>query len=110
MKKILSITLVSALALLFFTACSKDPDLKSLDVKKYSSETIERAIKKAGKKTNWRITEFKINEVIAEKTENEKTVWTSIKYSKGKIVFDDNVDASDLQDAIAKELSKSSSH
>lgn len=105
MKKILSITLISALALLFTTGCGGG----SLDVKKYNGKKIGHAIEKAGEKTGWKITEFKSNEVIAEKTKNEETVSTSIKFSKGNIEFDDSVDTSDLQDAIAEELNKESS-
>jgi len=105
MKKILSITLISALALLFSTGCGG-----TLDVKKYNSKKIEHAIIKAGEKTGWRITEFKSNEILAEKTENEKTVSTSIKYSRGQIAFEDNVNTSDLQDAIEEELNENSSH
>ncbi|WP_324171932.1 hypothetical protein [Sulfurimonas sp.] len=103
MKKILSITLISAFALLFSTGCGK-----TLDVKKYNSKKIEHAIIKAAETTGWRMTEFKNNEILAEKTEDEKTVSTSIKYSRGKIAFDENVNTSDLQDAIAEELNKTS--
>ncbi|WP_321779401.1 hypothetical protein [Sulfurimonas sp.] len=103
MKKILSITLISALTLLFSVGCGG-----TLDVKKYDSKKIEHAIIKAGEKTGWRMTEFKNNEILAEKTEDEKTVSTSIKYSRGEIAFDENVNTSDLQDAIAEELNKTS--
>jgi hypothetical protein len=128
MKKILSITLISALTLLFSTGCGgttatvaapeasqatghNDPKVSSeaLYVETHNNKKIAHAIKKAGEATGWKITEFKNNEVIAEKTLNEETVSSNIKFSQGHIEFSDNATTSDLRDAIKEELAKESS-
>lgn len=117
MKKILSITLISALAVVLSTGCgSKSPDAhdakvsdSALYVDTHNNEKIAHAIEKAGEKTGWNITEFKNNEVIAEKTDNGDTVSTSIKFSDGHIEFGDADITSDLRDAIEDELSKDAS-
>ena len=122
MKKILSITLISTLALVLSTGCSSKsnyaPDAahadakvseKALYVKTHDNKKIAHAIEKAGEKTGWKITEFKSNEVIAEKTDNGESVSSSIKFSDGHIEFSNNDATSDLRDAIEDELSKDSS-
>ena len=119
MKKILSITLISAVALVLSSGCmggSSAPEHVSdkaskdaLFVKTHNNEKILHAIKKAGEEEGWKITEFKSNEVIAEKTDDGETISSSIKLSKGYIEFSNNDATSDLRDAIEDELSKDSS-
>ncbi|MEA1891680.1 MAG: hypothetical protein U9N33_03110 [Campylobacterota bacterium] len=125
MKKILSMTLVSALTLVFYTGCSSAspaPDSSSVEAVKdvkiseqalhvntRSNEKIAHAIKKAGDKTGWKITEFKSNEVIAEKTDDGETVSSGIKFNQGYIEFENNSATSDLRDAIEEEFEKNSS-
>ncbi len=121
MKKILSITLISAIALLLSTGCSSKSDsaapesrdakvsADALYVNTHNNKKIAQAIEKAGEKTGWKITKFKNNEVIAEKTDDEETISSSIKFSEGHIEFGNADATSDLRDAIEEELSKNSS-
>lgn len=117
MKKILSITLISAIALVLSTGCSSknvnapethDPKVsaEALYVKTHDNEKIAKAIKKAGEKTGWIITEFKSNEVIAEKLDGKNTISSSIMFSDGHIEFENASATSDLRDAIEDELNK----
>ncbi len=122
MKKILSITLISALALVLSTGCSSKGDgvsapevhdakvsADALYVNTHDNKKIAHAIEKAGEKTGWNIIEFKSNEVIAEKTDDGETVSSVIKFSEGHIEFENADATSDLRDAIEEELSKNSS-
>ncbi len=119
MKKILSITLISALALVLSTGCGgttaapaqKDAKVstEALYVNTHDNKKVAHAIEKAGQKTGWKITEFKNNEVIAEKTTDGNTISSNIKFSEGHIEFSDNDATSDLRSAIVEELSKKSS-
>ena len=108
MKKILSISLISALTLVLSTGCiSTSGD--GLQVKTHDNEKILHAIEKAGKKNGWKITEFKNNEVIAEKTDDGDTVSSSIKFQDGNIQFSNSAAASDLSSDIEDALESSSS-
>ena len=119
MKKILSITLISAVTLLLSSGCmggSHVPEHRdaavsedALYVETHNNEKILHAIKKAGEETGWKITEFKGNEVVAEKTDDGETVSSSIKFADGHIEFGNSDATSDLRDAIEDELSKDSS-
>lgn len=119
MKRILSITLISTVTLMLSSGCSgglyspehKDAKVSknALYVKTHNNEKIIHAIKKAGEETGWKITEFKSNEVIAEKIDDGKTVSSSIKFTGGHIEFENADATSDLRDAIEDELSKDSS-
>jgi len=131
MKKIFSITLVSALSLVLSTGCSSKGDVKPSDnvattsssssidakiskdalfVNTHDNKKIIKAIKRAGEKTGWNITEFKSNEVIAEKTANEDTVSSSIHFSNGHIEFSNPEATSDLRDAVEEECKGISSN
>jgi len=130
MKKVLSITLISALAIVLSTGCGGETpapaastaevtapanhdakvSAQALYVNTHDNEKIAHAIEKAGEKAGWKITEFKSNEVVAEKINGEDTISTSIKFSEGHIEFGDNSITSDLREAIIKELSNTSAH
>lgn len=108
MKKILTLSLISALTLVLSTGCiSTSGD--GLQVKTHDNEKILHAIEKAGKKNGWKITEFKNNEVIAEKTDDGDTVSSSIKFQDGNIQFSNSAAASDLSSDIEDALESSSS-
>ena len=124
MKKILSVAFISALALMLSTGCSSKGDAKpsnapanldakvskeALYVKTHDNKKIAHAIEKAGEKTGWKITEFKSNEVIAEKTTNGDTISSNVKFSDGHIEFSNNEATMDLREAIETECNKSSS-
>ena len=107
MNKILSITLISAASLILFAGCGASTG--SLQVKTNNNAKIAHAIEKAGQKAGWKITEFKSNEVIAEKTEGEETVSSSVKFDDGQINFSNESDTADLREAIEEELTKEKS-
>jgi hypothetical protein len=119
MNKILSITLISAITLVLSTGCGgTSPSPESHDAKvsedalyvqTHDNKKIAHAIEKAGEKTGWKITEFKSNEVIAEKVDGENTISSTVKFSEGHIEFSNNSATSDLRDAIEDELSKEAS-
>ena len=114
MKKILSLSLISALTLVLSTACNTttgDPSVSAdaLYVNTHDSKKILHAIEKAGEENGWKITEFKGNEVIAEKTNDGDTISSSIKFQDGHIEFSNDAAASDLSDDIEEALENSSS-
>jgi len=114
MKKILSLSLISALTLVLSTGCNSttgDPSVSAdaLHVNTHDNEKVARAIKEAGEKNGWKITEFKNNEVVAEKIDGGETVSSSIKYENGRIEFSNDAAASDLSDDIEDALVNSSS-
>jgi len=125
MKKILSATLISTLALMLSTGCSdtkpapasaaapKNLDAKvsqeALFVKTHNNKKVAHAIEKAAEKTGWDITEFKSNEVIAEKTINGETVSSNVHFYDGHIEFSNKEVTMDLRNAIEAECKNSSS-
>ena len=114
MKKILSLSLISALTLVLSSGCNTtagDPSVSSdaLYVNTHNGEKILHAIEKAGKENGWKITKFKANEVIAEKTDGGDTISSSIKFEEGHIEFSNDAAASDLSSDIKEALENSSS-
>lgn len=108
MKKIVSLSLISAIAIVLSTGCNSTSG-DGLQVKTHDNEKILHAIEKAGKKNGWNITHFKYNEVIAEKTDDGDTISSSIKFQDGNIRFSNSEAASDLSGDIEDALEKSSS-
>lgn len=111
MNKILTLALVSALTLVLSTGCSSKGNIMDAEASKealytnsHSNEKVINAIIKAGKQTNWKITEFKSNEVVAEKVGSSETVSSSIKMFDGYLEFSNNSQTSDLRSAIKSEL------
>ena len=119
MKKILSIALISAMALLLSTGCSTKTSSAHADDVKVSenalyvdvknNEALIKVIKAAADKTGWNITEFKNNQVIAEKTEDGETIASSIVFYDGHIEFEDSDATDDLRDAIEDEINNAKS-
>lgn len=114
MKKIVSLSLISAITLVLSSGCSTttgDPSVSSdaLYVNTHNNEKILHAIEKAGKENGWKITEFKTNEVIAEKTNDGDSISSSIKFESGHIEFSNSAAASDLSSDIKEALENSSS-
>ena len=110
MKKIITVGLSSLLGVLLLSACSSKnvhpSDAKTMQYTNFSKKlTLKEAHKlivKAGKKAGWRMTEFKDNAVIAEKTEDEQTIATTVYFNKDSFFVDPHND--DLQDAIEEAL------
>ena len=97
MKKILSLSLISAITLVLSAGCSIKSTEMSAQIDKTDESTIKTAIyigdmetgeaisaiKKAGEKAGWRVTEFKSNAVIVEKIVGDETLSETIKiYNK----------------------------
>ena len=128
MRKRLSIVLISSVALLLSTGCSsnkvdvttnnsessynktnKNSASFSVDVENCKEAYI--VIKKVGEKYDWKMTEYKLNEMFAEKRVNEKTIFTTIKFFEGTLTFSNASEAKDLFNAVKKEFSsKTTSH
>ena len=114
MKKIMSIGLMSALTLVLSTGCvgtSPDAEAPNAPTKSAkassealymdaSNEKIIEIIKIAAHSTGWSITEFKSNEIIAEKTTDGNTISSIIKIYDGYIDFESH-EASELKDAVS---------
>jgi len=114
MKKILSLSLITAFTLVLSTGCNSthgDPSVSAdaLYVNTHNNEKILHAIEKAGEANGWKITEFKNNEVIAEKSDDGDTISSSIKFQDGHIEFSNSDAASDLSSDIEDALENSSS-
>ena len=108
MKKILSLSLITALTLVLSSGCNSTSG-DGLQVNTHDNEKVLHAIKNAGEKNGWKITEFQGNEVIAEKTDDGDTISTSIKFQDGYIEFSNDAAASDLSSDIEETLENSSS-
>jgi len=115
MKKILSIALIATLTVAFSAGCGgSSPEAESHSAKVSDraiyvgmddNEAIIEAIKKAADATGWNITEFKSNEVIAEKVFDDKTIASSIAIYDGYVDFENGA-AAELADAIEEEVAK----
>ncbi len=114
MKKLVTLSLVSAVTALVFIGCggsTPEPsapqsshDAKTADNTFFSKHlTMEKAHKvilTAGEEAGWKMTEFKSNAIIAEKTDGEETTAVTISFNSDS--FDINPENSDLADAISK--------
>lgn len=130
MKKLLSIAAVSVATIFLVTGCSSSSEVLpsnaaensaiyksevsrgSLHVKEHNTQKVMHVVGNAGEEAGWKMTPFKINEFIAEKTSDGKTVSTNVKFHNEYITFSkDNAsesDISELMSAIEKGLSKDS--
>ncbi|TKI68631.1 hypothetical protein FCU45_09400 [Sulfurimonas crateris] len=120
MKKMFSIVVVSAVTLILSVGCSgglemgaKGPEAISenaIYVGHHSNENVLEAIKIAGVKEGWRVTEFKSNAVIVEKIIGDKTVSSTVVYENEQIAGDNKNAPMDellkLRQAIVDELKK----
>lgn len=123
MKKIISLTLISSVAVMLITGCggsgpsSHDPSISenALYVNTHNNEKLAHAIHKAGEITGWKITEFKSNAVIAEKTDGDTTYASTLKFNDGHVEFENahgtsDGDVDDLRDAIEDIANEKDSH
>jgi len=123
MKKIISLTLISSVALMLITGCggsgpsSHDQSIgkNALYVKQHNNEKLIKSIEKAGEASGWKITKFKSNSVIAEKVDGDTTYSSTLKFSNGYVDFENAQGTSDgdldnLRDAIKEETKENSSH
>ena len=125
MKKILSITLISTLALVLSTGCASNQMSAQMDktdkstvktaiyIGDMKTEKAVVAIKKAANKNGWRVTEFKENAVIIEKAVDGETISRTVKIYNNHISGDGKVAGKELQEfrqAIVEELQKKPVH
>lgn len=128
MKKILTVAAMSALTLIFTTGCvsssqnmapkgaedsaiyKSEASANAIHVNSHNIEKVMRSVKNAGEKAGWIMTPFKINEFIAEKVTDNKTISTEIELHNEYISFsEDKASKSELSgliNAIEKELNK----
>ncbi len=74
MKKIITLSVISALASLLLVGCTAATSELSGGHDTHSQKNIYHAIKTAGEKAGWRMTEFRSDAIIAEKGDDVSTV------------------------------------
>jgi len=109
MKKLLKLALVPAVALLMVSCSatdSPDADTKTAEYthfkKKHSLKEVHDLIMEAGKEDGWRMTEYKENEIIAEKFSDDDAKSVTIEFTKEYFYIDPQ--NGDLEDAIEEKL------
>jgi len=109
MKKTVIIATGLLLSSLFFVSCSAtngvDVDAKTVEYTHFETmplKKVHKLIVEAGEENGWRMTEFKDNELIAEKTEDGKTKAVTVDFAEDYFNLDPH--DSDLQDAIEDKL------
>ena len=99
MNKIFKISIVTALSSFLLVGCSGTPDApdseaaahesapkSSVEIHAakmhahYTHKKLGAIIKKAGEDAGWKMTEFKENAFVAEKSEGDKTISTTVKF------------------------------
>ena len=116
MKKILSV--VAVISSIMIVGCSvKDSaqpsssSMKSsvinINNRELTQLKIHKLIVKAGEKDGWEMTEFRGNEVIAEKMEGEESINIIVKFNTETVKL--TPEDSDLSDAISTALKKQKS-
>lgn len=122
MKKIISLTLISSVALLLTTGCggsgpSADPSISenALYTNMHNNEKLLKVIHKAGSASGWKITDFKSNMVVAEKVDGDNTYASTLKFNDGHVEFENaegtsDGDIDDLRDAIEDIAEEKDSH
>ena len=78
-------------------------------VENVTAKQLHHAIMAAGKAEGWKMTEFKSNEVIAEKFGDDEAT-AIIKFDKHGYEVHSESDTDDLEDAIKEQLEAKSSH
>ena len=109
MKKIITLSLVSALSTMLLVGCGSatpTPEAHTNDFheKHLTHAKIHKIIKKAAQKDGWKITEFKNNAFIAEKFNSGEAISTTITFNKD--YFDISPKNSDLENTINDALEK----
>jgi len=109
MKKILILGTAAVLSSLLLVSCSAtngaNVDVKTADYTHFQNmprNKVHKLIVEAGEESGWRMTEFKENELIAEKTESGETKAVTIKFSEDSFTITPN--DGDLEDAIEEKL------
>ncbi len=123
MKKMVKITLASAVSLLLLAGCSAGSTQTAgesmsggyeLTLKGHTkTEAVHDAIIKAGEETGLKMTEFKANAIIAERVNGGDSASATVTFTNDKIIIMEetgDIDADDLLEAIQEELEKEETH
>jgi predicted small secreted protein len=109
MKKTIILGATLLLSSLLFVSCSAtsgtDVDAKTENYTKFKEMPLKKVhtlIVQAGEEDGWRMTEFKENEIIAEKTDDGDTKAVTVDFSQNS--FNLSPEDSDLKDAIEEKL------
>lgn len=117
MKGLIKIGLTALLGMLLMSACSsKEEDMgvasEQMNITYVTAEQMGNAIMAAGEEAGWKMTEFKNNEVLAEKF-GDDPVSASITFDKTGFKIDsdhENGAVDDLKEAIKDRLSSMAEH
>ena len=121
MNKILKFSLVSVLSTFVLVGCSGTPDapdseeshnaqMSSVEAHAielhghFTQKKLSTLVKNAGESAGWKMTEFKSDTFVAEKTNGEDTESVTVKFNKELIEVEP--ENNDLQDAINKALGR----
>jgi len=129
MRKIVTMTLVSAVSALLLVGCNAKSGAVSPEDSRsggyemslpenVKSSAVSSAIMKAGEENGWVMTKFKTNSFIAEKIEGDKSASATVSFDREKLIivkdasdldsYDSDVDK--LQDAILEILKSEEIH
>ena len=107
MKRIITLGAVSILSSFILVGCGGATPSASnpgwLEIhKELSQKKIGHIIKTAGERAGWRMTEFKRDAILADKTDGDDIISTTVYFTKDS--FTTNPKNDDLEDAIADAL------
>jgi len=122
MNKIITLSITTALSAFLLVGCSGTPDAPDTKTFHSSSETssveahaaklhghltqekLSSIVQKAGEKAGWKMTEFKSDKFIAEKTDDGETESVTIKFDKYTLeISPENNDLlDDINEALAR--------
>ena len=111
MNKVLKFSLLSIVSSFLLVGCSNTPDtshMSSTEIREAAShknltqKKLAKIVKSAGEKAGWKMTEFKGDAFVAEKTEDDETISTTVKFNNEAIEVEPEND--DLKDAINEAL------
>jgi len=105
MKRIITLGVVSILSSFVLVGCggnTASPSTPNVIHTELSQKKIAHVIKAAGEKAGWRMTEFKKNAMLADKTDGDKLISTTVYFDKHSFSTDPKND--ELEDAISDSL------
>jgi len=120
MKKIITLGIVSILSSFMLVGCGSTSPSPSTSYHgdaqgsnwnaisaQLSQKKVANIIKTAGEEAGWRMTEFKKNAILADKTSGNDLISTTVYFDRHSFTTDPKND--DLEDAISDALEKSMS-
>lgn len=122
MKKLITIGCATLTSVLLLTGCGGKPGVESgahkeekrgleaVAQERVDKKVLHKVILEAGRGAGWIMTEFKNNEIIAEKIDGGSSVTASVHFGSHGFHITPEEGTGDLKDAINDRLSSSSSH